>query len=136
MKALNSQRRLRYGVTKWTFQSGKIISLVIALICVCSCRNKRPADAADASVDIFTTILESASENLLHDDFDSLTDYCDKLREDGGGDVDVIVDNAGFELITDLALAQHLVESGVASCVTFQLKSHVSLRDCAYLPTV
>lgn len=40
--------------------------------------------------------------------------------------MDIVVDNAGFELITDLALAQHLVESGIASCVTFQLKSHVS----------
>ncbi|CAJ1930158.1 unnamed protein product [Cylindrotheca closterium] len=83
-----------------------------------------PADAADASVDIFTTILASASDNLLHDDFDALAGYCGKLRENGGGHIDVIVDNAGFELITDLALAQHLVESGIASCVTFQLKSH------------
>jgi hypothetical protein len=30
----------------------------------------------------------------------------------------------GFELVTDLALAQYLVESGIAKVVTFQLKSH------------
>lgn len=83
-----------------------------------------PADAADTHVDIFTSILASASENLLHDDFDKLASHCKQLRENGGGNVDIIVDNAGFELITDLALAQHLVESGIASCVTFQLKSH------------
>ena len=73
--------------------------------------------------------MESASDNLLHDDFERLAGYCGKLRENGGGNVDVIVDNAGFELITDLALAQHRIESGIASCVTFQLKSHVSLLD-------
>lgn len=83
-----------------------------------------PADAADTNVDIFTSILESASENLLHDDLDVLASHCDKLGQKGGGNVDIIVDNAGFELITDLALAQHLIESGIASCVTFQLKSH------------
>lgn len=83
-----------------------------------------PADAANQNVDVFTDILEKAAENLLHDDSDALGDYCDKLRAAGGGNVDIVVDNAGFELVTDLALAQHLVESGIAKCVTFQLKSH------------
>jgi hypothetical protein len=83
-----------------------------------------PADATNVNVDIFSSILASASENLLHDDSDLLGEHCDMLRQKGGGNVDIIIDNAGFELITDLALAQHLVESGVASCVTFQLKSH------------
>jgi hypothetical protein len=65
-----------------------------------------------------------AHENLLHDDSVRLAEHCEKLRKQGGGNVDIIVDNAGFELITDLALAQYLVDSGIASCVTFQLKSH------------
>ena len=83
-----------------------------------------PADAANSNVDVFTSILESASENLLHDDSNALGDHCRKLQDTGGGNVDIIVDNAGFELVTDLALAQHLVESGIAKVVTFQLKSH------------
>jgi hypothetical protein len=83
-----------------------------------------PADAANADIDIFSSILESATENLLHDDLGALAEHCESLRSKGGGNVDIIVDNAGFELITDLALAQHLIESGIASCVTFQLKSH------------
>ena len=83
-----------------------------------------PADTKNSDIDVFSSILESASENLLHDDLDVLGEYCETLRRKGGGNVDIIVDNAGFELITDLALAQHLVESGIASCVTFQLKSH------------
>lgn len=83
-----------------------------------------PADAKDAGVDIFSSILEKAHENLLHDDSPLLAERCETLRRKGGGNVDIIVDNAGFELITDLALAQYLVDSGIASCVTFQLKSH------------
>jgi len=47
-----------------------------------------------------------------------------KLKDNGGGNIDIIVDNAGFELVTDLALAQYLIQSGIASVVTFQLKSH------------
>lgn len=83
-----------------------------------------PADASNQDVDVFTDILNSATVNLLHDDTNALGDYCETLRASGGGTVDIIVDNAGFELVTDLALAQHLVESGIAKCVTFQLKSH------------
>lgn len=83
-----------------------------------------PADGENSGVDVFQKILHAADDNLLHDDTDALTDHCEKLRERGGGMVDVIVDNAGFELVTDLALADHLVASGVAKVVTFQLKSH------------
>jgi Damage-control phosphatase ARMT1-like domain len=83
-----------------------------------------PADLESANVDVFSQVLASAAENLLHDDSNILAAYCDKLRADGGGNVDIIVDNAGFELVTDLALAQYLVQSGIAKCVTFQLKSH------------
>ena len=83
-----------------------------------------PADVDNANVDVFSKVLATATENLLHDDSDLLAAHCDKLRDRGGGNVDIIVDNAGFELITDLALAQYLVQSGIAKCVTFQLKSH------------
>ena len=83
-----------------------------------------PADAKTASKDIFSAILDKAQEGLLHDDSSDLVEHCEKLCAKGGGNVDIIVDNAGFELITDLALGQYLVESGIAKCVTFQLKSH------------
>jgi hypothetical protein len=83
-----------------------------------------PADAANADKDVFSPILEAAEANLLHNDEDALAAHCDKLRQAGGGQVDIIVDNAGFELITDLALAQYLIQSGIAKTVTFQLKSH------------
>lgn len=83
-----------------------------------------PADTKTATKDIFSAILDKAQEGLLHDDSPVLIEHCEKLRARGGGNVDIIVDNAGFELITDLALGQYLVESGIAKCVTFQLKSH------------
>jgi hypothetical protein len=53
-----------------------------------------------------------------------LVAYGVELKERGGGNIDIIVDNAGFELIMDLALADYLISSGVAKCVTFQLKAH------------
>ena len=83
-----------------------------------------PADAENSSLDVFAKILHAADDNLLHDDTDALTEHCERLRQRGDGMVDIIVDNAGFELVTDLALADHLVASGVAKVVTFQLKSH------------
>ena len=83
-----------------------------------------PANVSQANQDIFSEILNAAQENLLHDDSAALAEHCEKLRESQNGDVDIIVDNAGFELVTDLALAQYLIESGIAQTVTFQLKSH------------
>ena len=82
-----------------------------------------PADASQ-NQDVFAEILEKAQENLLHDDSDAVAQHCAALREKGGGSVDIIVDNAGFELVTDLAAAQYLIDSGIAKTVTFQLKSH------------
>ena len=85
-----------------------------------------PADAygGEAAKNAFAQVLEVAKENLLHDDTDKLLEHCENLRTKGGGNIDIIIDNAGFELVTDLALADHLIADGVAKCVTFQLKSH------------
>ena len=59
-----------------------------------------PADAENSSLDVFAKILHAADENLLHDDTDELTEHCEMLRERGWGKIDIIVDNAGFELVT------------------------------------
>lgn len=48
-----------------------------------------PADAKNADLDIFSSILESASENLLHDDLGVLAEHCESLRRKGGGNVDM-----------------------------------------------
>jgi hypothetical protein len=87
-----------------------------------------PANIDNTNKDIFTNVLHSASTNLLHDDLPKLAEYCETVlrsKNDGkGGGVYIIVDNAGFELITDLALGQYLLSSGIATCVTYCLKSH------------
>eukprot|EP00560_Eucampia_antarctica_P007941 CAMPEP_0197823844 /NCGR_PEP_ID=MMETSP1437-20131217/1155_1 /TAXON_ID=49252 ORGANISM="Eucampia antarctica, Strain CCMP1452" /NCGR_SAMPLE_ID=MMETSP1437 /ASSEMBLY_ACC=CAM_ASM_001096 /LENGTH=509 /DNA_ID=CAMNT_0043423209 /DNA_START=56 /DNA_END=1585 /DNA_ORIENTATION=- len=84
-----------------------------------------PADVSSASsVDVFTDILDNANDNLLHDDTDKLTQHCLSLLNKGGGRIDIIIDNAGFELVTDLALADYLIASGIAKVVNFQLKKH------------
>lgn len=83
-----------------------------------------PADTSNTNIDIFSNILEKSLENLLNDDSILLSEYCNMLRNNGGGNIDIIIDNAGFELITDLALGQYLIDSGIAKCVTYQLKSH------------
>jgi len=83
-----------------------------------------PADVNTSSVGVFTKILDSASENLLHDDSSLLNQVCANLQSKGGGQVDIIVDNAGFELVMDLVFADYLVATNVAKVVTFQLKAH------------
>lgn len=85
-----------------------------------------PTDGSSSTnmPDVFQKILASANDNLLHDDTNALVEYGQSLVEKGGGNVDIVVDNAGFELIMDLALADYLIASNIASKVTFQLKSH------------
>lgn len=83
-----------------------------------------PADATGENKDVFSDVLAAAHENLLHDDSTDLSSHCETLRAKGGGTIDIIVDNAGFELVTDLAVAQYLVQAGVAKTVRFGLKSH------------
>jgi len=84
-----------------------------------------PADAGVASSsEAFDRVLTSSSEQLLADDTEQVTKLLDTLRAKGGGTIDLVVDNAGFELCTDLLLADHLVGSGAAKCVRFRVKHH------------
>lgn len=80
-----------------------------------------PADLKEANQDVFSEILSSAHDNLLHDDSSRVTEY---ILQNKCQIVDIIVDNAGFELVTDLALAHFLIESKLVKIVRFQLKSH------------
>jgi len=83
-----------------------------------------PADDNDKAKHVFNDILSKASENLLHDDTLQLTQTLSKLQQKGGGKIHIIVDNAGFELVTDLALADYLLQSKCAHTIVFELKSH------------
>ncbi|CAO1638224.1 unnamed protein product [Parajaminaea phylloscopi] len=45
------------------------------------------------------------------------------LKQQGGGRIDIVLDNAGFELVTDLMLGQWLLQTGFASKVVFHAKA-------------
>ncbi|HBE21324.1 MAG TPA: hypothetical protein DEG17_04665 [Cyanobacteria bacterium UBA11149] len=59
--------------------------------------------------------------NILVDDTSKIAD---KIAGFHGVRIDFIIDNAGFELFTDLCLADFLIHSGVAERVYFHLKPH------------
>ena len=80
-----------------------------------------PANIDDDNLraNAFVDVLHSSDDNLLHNDTHDLANYCMALKDRGDGNIDIIVDNTGFELVLDLALADHLVSSGVAKVITF-----------------
>lgn len=51
--------------------------------------------SAGRSVDVFSQVLGSSSENLLADDSDRLVEALVACRDRGGDRIDVVVDNAG-----------------------------------------
>lgn len=78
--------------------------------------------AAANKAQTFANVLEASSVNLLADDFSTVLAH---LRGAGAsGRVDIVVDNAGFELVTDLLLADALLLHKLASQVVFHLKGH------------
>ncbi|XP_067938797.1 damage-control phosphatase ARMT1-like isoform X2 [Watersipora subatra] len=67
-------------------------------------------------------------EFLLVDDYECLWSQLLQLREKHGGcnsvRIDIILDNAGFELLSDLCLAEVLLTVGMASQIMFHIKSY------------
>ena len=82
-------------------------------------------EAAGASGERAAAAVEQAlaagTEALLWDDAPQVAE---RLVEGDGDRVDIIVDNAGFELVCDLTLADHLVSTGVANTVVIHAKAH------------
>ena len=79
-----------------------------------------PADAGVASsADAFNQVLSNAQ--LLADDTPAVVALLGELRSGGGATIDLVVDNAGFELCTDLLLADHLLSSRAATCPSVTL---------------
>ncbi|CAG8941677.1 unnamed protein product [Penicillium salamii] len=68
---------------------------------------------------------ETQSKNVLINDlpaaFDALKQA--QIENPSGGRVDIVLDNAGFELYVDLLLAGYLLSTGLASNVVFHPKS-------------
>jgi len=65
--------------------------------------------------------MDQASNFLLVDQASVVADY---ILETKGLRVDFLVDNAGFELVSDLVFADYLLTSGVAEVVRLHVKPH------------
>jgi len=74
--------------------------------------------------DIFMEVLAAGSKNLLADDSLALINQLKACAARSEARIDIIVDNAGFELFCDLCLADYLVTAGVSKKVVFHLKAH------------
>ena len=77
-------------------------------------------DMSGLGVTLTNKYLEGLHKNILADD---LTKVCDLLTSSATHkQVDIVLDNAGFELFTDLCLAQFLVSMRLANKVVFHCK--------------
>jgi len=80
------------------------------------------AESSARAKDAMGEVLKSSTKMLLTDHSDAVWDAVSTAGD--GKQMDLIVDNAGFELITDLCLADFLVTSGLAKKVVIHLKTH------------
>lgn len=65
----------------------------------------------------------AAQEHILSNDMQAVLDYIDTL-DPAATRVDILLDNAGYELVADLALADFLLASGRAARVVLHAKTH------------
>lgn len=61
---------------------------------------------------------------ILDDHLEEVVSHLVHHPSGGGGRVDIIVDNAGYELVSDLILAHGLISLGIASSVVLHTKGH------------
>lgn len=85
-------------------------------------------------------VRDSNKENIVVNDTEQVWSRLSRLRSLGSPrDIHIVLDNAGFELLTDLVLASYLIESGYAKKVVLHGKrmpwfvSDVNLEDLKYL---
>ncbi|KAF9785559.1 hypothetical protein BJ322DRAFT_1063855 [Thelephora terrestris] len=68
--------------------------------------------------------LASTEKNILGNDLPQLWDTVKALKAAGGGRIDFVLDNAGFELYCDFVYADFLIQSGFAKEVRFHGKRY------------
>lgn len=78
---------------------------------------------------------EQAQEHILADDRAKVSQYLSGLRERDVR-VDFLMDNAGFELVADLALADFLLSGGLAGAVKMHVKAHPTFVSDVLAPDV
>ncbi len=77
-------------------------------------------DGSNRASEAFVEALHAGEEYLLWDDSERVSTALAK----GMRDVSIVVDNAGFELVSDLALADALITSGAVQRVILRVKAH------------
>lgn len=85
-------------------------------------------------------VRDSNKENIVVDDTEQVWSLLSRLRSMGSPrDIHIVLDNAGFELLTDLVFASYLIENNYAKKVVLHGKrmpwfvSDVNLEDLRYL---
>ena len=85
-------------------------------------------------------VRDSNKENIVVNDTEQVWGLLSKLRSLGSSrDIHIVLDNAGFELLTDLVFSGYLIESGYAKKIVLHGKrmpwfvSDVNLEDLKYL---
>ena len=85
--------------------------------------NEGSASGGDRAANAFAEALSSGEAYLLADDTNAVSAF---LAQPGGHlrEVSIVVDNAGFELTCDLALADALITGSSAAVVYLRVKAH------------
>lgn len=85
-------------------------------------------------------VRDSNMQNIVVNDTEQVWSLLSRLRSLGSSrDIHIVLDNAGFELLTDLVFAGYLIESGFAKKIVLHGKrmpwfvSDVNLEDLKYL---
>lgn len=65
--------------------------------------------------------IEASQRNIVDNDVDQLWDYLESVRDDAG-QIDIVLDNAGFEFFTDVIYAAFLLDSHIARKVVLHVK--------------
>ena len=80
-----------------------------------------PDDNVASSKNQFDAVLQNGQNQLLADDTENVLEYVDSFKD---AVVDIVVDNAGFELCSDLFLADKLLSRGGVTTVRLRTKHH------------
>jgi len=80
------------------------------------------------------TDLDQARAHILVDDVHKVTRYL--LNGEPLSRIDFLIDNAGYELVSDLAFAGYLLTSGLATTIRFHVKAHPTFVSDAMIKDV
>lgn len=66
--------------------------------------------------------IEANQQNIVDNDTDAVWSYLGHVPKTSDRRIDIVLDNAGFELFTDIVFALYLLEAGIASKVVLHAK--------------